>query len=103
MAFRRLDAQGWKMVLQVHDFVGIEYPLERKAECYAAIQEAFNIPLTLNGKTFIIPLDIKAGPNWRDMKPVVVEDGINTVDTRSVDDSGRGGSTAIIGTQMVRC
>jgi hypothetical protein len=73
-AFRKLDAQGWKMVLQVHDFVGIEYPLERKAECYRALQDAFDIPLTLNGKTFTIPLDIKAGPNWRDMKPVVADE-----------------------------
>ena len=60
------------MVLQVHDFVGIEYPLERERECYMALQAAFDIPLTLNGRTFTIPVDIKAGPNWRDMKPVEI-------------------------------
>lgn len=87
-AFRKLDAQGWKMVLQVHDFVGIEYALDRKAECYHALQEAFNTPLTLNGRTFTIPLDIKAGPNWRDMTPV-----------RLVDDEkpGAGGDSLRIG------
>jgi uracil-DNA glycosylase family 4 len=72
MAFRRLDAWGWKMVLQVHDFVGIEYPLELEAECCRALQAAFNTPLTLNGRTIVIPVDIKAGPNWRDMKPVEI-------------------------------
>jgi DNA polymerase I-like protein with 3'-5' exonuclease and polymerase domains len=72
LAFRRLDAWGWKMVLQVHDFVGIEYPLEREAECYRALQAAFDTPLTLHGRTFTIPVDIKAGPNWRDMKPVEI-------------------------------
>jgi hypothetical protein len=74
MALRRLDAWGWKVVLQVHDFVGIEYPLERKAECYAAIQKAFDTPITLNGRTFVIPVDVKAGPNWRDMKLVEADE-----------------------------
>jgi len=72
LAFRRLDTWGWRMVLQVHDFVGIEYPLERERDCYAALQAAFDVPLTLNGRTFLIPVDIKAGPNWRDMKPVEI-------------------------------
>jgi len=72
MAVRRLDAWGWTLVLQVHDFVGVEYELEREKECYKAFLEAFNTPLTLNGRTFTIPVDIKAGPNWRDMKPVEI-------------------------------
>ncbi|PWT72871.1 MAG: hypothetical protein C5B60_08945 [Chloroflexi bacterium] len=72
LAFRRLDAWGWKMVLQVHDFVGVEYPLEKERECCHALHEAFRTPLTLHGRTFTIPVDIKAGPNWRDMKPVEI-------------------------------
>jgi len=72
LAFRRLDEWGWKLVLQVHDFVGIEYPLERERDCYRALVEAFKTPLTLNGRTFTIPVDIKAGPNWRDLKPVEI-------------------------------
>jgi uracil-DNA glycosylase family 4 len=74
LAFRRLDSWGWKMVLQVHDFVGIEYPLDKEQECYQALQAAFNTPLTLNGRTFTIPVDIKAGKNWRDMTPVRLVD-----------------------------
>ena len=101
MALRRLDALGWKVILQVHDFVGIEYQLDEKVHCYRAIQEAFNTPITLNGRTFTIPVDVKAGPNWRDMK--AVEDDANTVDTRPVSDSGRGGSTALADSQVVRC
>jgi DNA polymerase-1 len=69
-ALRRLDRARWKLVLQVHDFVGVEYPLEREQECIQAFHAAFDHPITLNGRTFNIPVDLKAGPNWRDMKPV---------------------------------
>jgi len=96
LAFRRLDAWGWRMVLQVHDFVGIEFPSEREQECYAALAAAFDTPLTLNGRTFTIPVDIKAGPNWRDLKPVCVEDADGTcpVVPGIVGYSGRRGSSA---------
>lgn len=71
LALRRLDAQGWKLILQVHDFVGIECSTDRLQDCCKAIVEAFNTPLTLNGRTFLISIELKSGPNWRDLKQVV--------------------------------
>jgi len=81
-ALRALDAQGWNLVLQVHDFIGVEYPLDREQECIEAFQTAFDIPINLHSRVITIPIDLKVGPNWRDMLPVRGGDEDNRADSR---------------------
>ena len=43
---------------------------EEVEECIHNTTMAFNIPIYINGKTFTIPIDIKVGKNWEEMKKI---------------------------------
>jgi hypothetical protein len=51
-------------MLQVHDAIYTQCKVEDALRVSAMMEEAMKIPLTYNGKTFIIPSDCKIGYNW---------------------------------------
>lgn len=56
-----LDAQ---LLLQVHDSLLMQAPVEHAEEVAHLMEQEMNIPMTINGHTFTIPTDCKIGYNW---------------------------------------
>lgn len=53
---------------QTHDSLLLEYPKTQRARAVEMMDAAFDIPVTLHGRTFVIPVEKSFGPNWRDVK-----------------------------------
>lgn len=56
-----LNAQ---LLLNVHDSLLMQCPIEHAEEVGQLMEEAMHIPLTVKGRTFYIPTDCKVGFNW---------------------------------------
>ena len=56
------------IALQVHDSVLLEHPTEMKDFVHEKLKELMRVNLTIKGRTFYIPIDIKSGFNWRDLE-----------------------------------
>lgn len=61
---------GCRLVLQVHDSVLIESPVEFRSQVIRALEVAFDIPLTIKGEILRIPIEVSAGPSWGDLKEI---------------------------------
>lgn len=60
--------KGCELLLQVHDSIVIQCE-EDKVDEYARLMiECMTIPIEINGKIVTIPVEIKSGKNWRDLK-----------------------------------
>ena len=57
-----------QLLLQVHDSILAQVRLEHLDEAIKEIKEAMTYPLEINGKWLTIPVDVKTGMNWRDLK-----------------------------------
>lgn len=53
-----------KLLLNVHDSLLMQCPIEHAEEVAQRMEEAMRIPLTIKGRTFYIPTDCKVGFNW---------------------------------------
>lgn len=53
-----------KLLLNVHDSLLMQCPIEHAATVASLMEEAMRIPLTCFGRTFYIPTDCKVGFNW---------------------------------------
>jgi DNA polymerase-1 len=53
---------------QVHDSILIEHPPEKKEWLHQLLHDLMRVDLTINRRTFYIPVEIKTGKNWRDME-----------------------------------
>ena len=63
----------WTLILQVHDSVLMQVPKDTDPmHLYKFIHHYFEIPLTIHGKKFIIPVDIKVGSSWGKMRKLEV-------------------------------
>ena len=61
--------QGWEFLAQAHDSILAQVPVETDPlHIWKYFKHYFEIPITLNHKTFIIPIDIKTGSSWGEMK-----------------------------------
>jgi len=61
----------WEIMLQIHDAFVIQVSeQEEKLEIVGELRKAFDIPLTIEGRTFVIPIDIKCGKNWEEMEKI---------------------------------
>ena len=59
----------WALLIQNHDSIAAQVPKETPPmHIYKFFKHYFEIPLTIYGKTYIIPIDIKVGENWGVMK-----------------------------------
>lgn len=60
-------------LLNNHDEVLGQCKVEDLLECGRALHKHMTIPLEINGKKLIIPLELKSGPNWGDLKDLEVD------------------------------
>lgn len=68
-AIRRLHAEGWMVVLQVHDSVMVECRDDEVNRCCEAIDRALIHRFELLGGTLEIPRDISVGKSWGSLEP----------------------------------
>jgi len=78
IGIRRLVARGYKVVAQVHDSIVVEYPEDQEAETLRALNDAMTTPITNWGGTFTIPVELKVGYSWGDLKEVHLEDYVSS-------------------------
>lgn len=72
-AYRALPPQ-WEFLLQVHDSVLAQVPIETPPEhIWKFFKHFFEIGIEVNGKRMKIPVDIKTGPNWGSLKELVID------------------------------
>lgn len=57
-----------ELLLQVHDSILLQHPIEMKDHIHQQLHQLMAIPITCHGKTFSIPIELKSGFNWRDLK-----------------------------------
>jgi DNA polymerase I-like protein with 3'-5' exonuclease and polymerase domains len=62
------DFKGVSVKLQVHDSVLIEHPPDMKHIIHSMLPGLMKVILTCYGKEFFIPIEIKSGFNWKDLK-----------------------------------
>ncbi len=60
--------KGLEILLQVHDSLLVQCKNEDVQEVSRTLKECLTVPLEINGKVLIIPVDIKTGINWEEMK-----------------------------------
>ena len=58
------------LILQVHDeVVGQCKPTDLKY-CVKMLHKIFNIPITFEGKSIVIPIECKSGPSYGELKEI---------------------------------
>lgn len=57
-----------EVLLNVHDSILIQHPPELKEFVYEKLHECLRVDLTIKGRTFFIPIEIKSGINWKELK-----------------------------------
>jgi uracil-DNA glycosylase family 4 len=67
---RRLVAQGYHVVAQVHDSIVNEVPEEDAATALVALEQAMTTPVETWGGTITIPVELKIGYSWGDLHEV---------------------------------
>ena len=67
--YRQVCTLKARLVLTVHDSVVLEAPPEAIHQLVKLLKSCLERPITINGRTCVIPCDIKTGPNWEDMSP----------------------------------
>jgi DNA polymerase-1 len=70
----RLHGEGVDACAQVHDSILAECWEPDMHTTARAVRDAMTVPLTLNGRTFTIPVDLQAGYSWGEMEPVSLTD-----------------------------
>jgi DNA polymerase-1 len=64
------DNSNVQLLLQVHDSIVAQARDEVLGWAVDLIRKEMLIPLTINGKTFSIPVDIQIGKNWHDVEKI---------------------------------
>ena len=62
---------GLDVRMQVHDCVVVQCREEDLGATAACMRSCMSIPVEINGKILIIPVEVKAGKSWGEMKEVV--------------------------------
>ena len=60
--------EGCEVILQIHDALMGQMPMERVEAGAKGVIEAMAIPLTINGRVLIVPVELKIGTRWSEMK-----------------------------------
>jgi uracil-DNA glycosylase family 4 len=64
---------GWELILQNHDSVLAQVPKETPdMHIWKFFKHYFEISLTIHNKTFKVPVDIKVGKSWGEMKDLKI-------------------------------
>ena len=63
----------WEIMMQVHDSILMQVPIEAaNMHIHKFIKHYFENPIEIGRKTFKIPVDIKTGDSWGNLKPMEV-------------------------------
>ena len=65
-----------ELLLQVHDSILCQCPEDRVEESIARLKKSLTRPIQVNGRTLVIPIDIKKGYNWAQMEKSIDQDDI---------------------------
>jgi DNA polymerase I-like protein with 3'-5' exonuclease and polymerase domains len=57
-----------RIITQTHDSLTVCNRISIRHEVDELMHAAFHQPITIHGRTFVIPIEITRGPNWRDLK-----------------------------------
>jgi len=57
-----------EILLQVHDSLLVQHPPKKKEFVYDELKRCMRVDLKIKGREFYIPIEIKSGINWRDLK-----------------------------------
>lgn len=60
--------KGIELLLQVHDSLLVQAPTGEVDQVCRMLKECLTVPLEINGKILVIPVDVKIGQNWNDME-----------------------------------
>ena len=63
-AIRALDAIDAPLILQVHDELVLDAPLEKVDYWAATLKREMEYPIELHGRTLIIPVEVETGTSW---------------------------------------
>ena len=75
----------WKeidLLLQIHDELLFQHAPEDTEFVHQELRRLMENPITINGMTFTIPVDIKTGPNWRDMSAIKDFSNIEAIEVK---------------------
>lgn len=61
---------GAKVLLQTHDGIVCRWKKELREECIGILRRELGTKLVIHGRELVIPVAIKVGPNWGDVKEV---------------------------------
>jgi uracil-DNA glycosylase family 4 len=86
---RRLVAEGYHVVAQVHDSIVSEVPEEDIATALVALERAMTTPVQTWGGVITIPVELKIGYSWGDLHEVDI--------TRPLPDTSSWKRTASVG------
>lgn len=67
----RTSVPGLDILLQVHDSILIQAPVDASDKAAALLKESLTVPVEIMGKILKIPIDLKIGGNWEDMSKYV--------------------------------
>ena len=56
------------VINQVYDSILLEHPPEMTQEIHERLPKLMRVDLKIKGREFFIPVELKTGPNWRDME-----------------------------------
>ena len=59
-----------RLLLQLHDGMYISYPKSERAMWLTRLRKCMEMNIEINGRTIMIDIEMKAGPNWGDLKDV---------------------------------
>jgi uracil-DNA glycosylase family 4 len=62
-ALKRIS-KNYKVILETHDGLGLSIPEKELHFGIEALQEAYDVPITILGRTRVIAIEISYGPNW---------------------------------------
>lgn len=66
----QLNDAGFQLLLNVHDAIGYQYPIQNRDEVVPRVNELMSIPIPIpkTGKNLIIPIETAIGPTWGDLE-----------------------------------
>lgn len=66
----RREAPWIRPLINMHDGALYQVPEDRVDEAVEAVREACSIPVVVNRRELVIPVDVKVGPSWGELKEV---------------------------------
>ena len=66
--YERFNKTDVEMLLQIHDAVLLQVPSMEVEKTAQVVKDILTIPITINHKELVIPVDITVGQNWNDLK-----------------------------------